>query len=235
MLTKRLNSLGMVRAVIVVMAALAAIMMASNAFAQNFPARPEGPVLDAANVLSPAQEQQLDQELRAYNKSTGRAVIVATVTSLDGEPIETYTRQLAENWGIGGKDTEEGVLFLVAPKERQLWITTARGVQTTLTDVMAGRIIRNDVVPRFKAGDMAGGIIGGTSQIIQVLNMDPAQAKAIAEAEAAARKKSEEVSGGTIASAVFWIVMIVFFVGVFGRGGKGRRYRGSGSGAALPP
>ncbi|MXO66793.1 hypothetical protein GRI91_13590 [Altererythrobacter endophyticus] len=192
--------------------------------------------MDAANVLAPAQEQQLDQQLRAYNAQTGRAVIVATVPDLGGEPIDTYTRQLAENWGIGGAETEQGVLFLIAPKERELWITTARGVQTTLTDVMAGRIIRNDVVPRFKQGDMAGGIMAGVSGIIQVLNMDPADAAAIAEAEAAAKKKAGNADGGTIASAIFWIFMIGMFMLAFGRGGRGRRYRRRGGlgGAELP-
>jgi uncharacterized protein len=90
------------------------------------PPRPQGPILDQANLLPPADEAALDQRLRAYNASTGRAVIVATVSSLDGLDEVNYGQELAEAWGIGGENTEQGVLLLVAPKERRVRIATAR-------------------------------------------------------------------------------------------------------------
>src|SRR5688572_18078384 len=86
----------------------------SGAFAA-LPPRPAGPILDQANLLPPAEEAALDQRLRVYNASTGRAVIVATVASLDGMDEVTYGQELAEAWGIGGENTEAGVLLLVAP------------------------------------------------------------------------------------------------------------------------
>ena len=199
------------------------------------PPRPAGPVLDQADVLPPAEEAALDQKLRAYNATTGRAVIVATVSSLDGLDEVTYGQQLAEAWGIGGKETEQGVLLLVAPKERRLRIATARGGQYDgFNDILAARIIRDTITPRFKAGDMAGGITAGVDAIITDLNRTPAEAKAIAEAETAARAQDSRGSkGGTIGGFIFWAFMIVVFMGVFGRGGRrGRRY---GSGGGINP
>lgn len=207
-------------------AAFLALLMAlvSSAAWAQLPARPEGPVADYANVLSAADKATLDAKLRGYNQATGRAIIVATVPSLDGEEIEPYAQRLAEAWGIGGAESENGVLLLVAPAERKLRIHTARGVQERMTDIMSGRIIRDTIVPRFKAGDMSGGIVAGVDAIIAQLDMDPAQAKAIEEAQIAAeRARGDE--GGFPIGALFWLVFVfLFFVlPALSRGGRRRR------------
>lgn len=207
---------------------LALLAIAATPALGALPPRPAGPVLDQANVIPDAEEAALDAKLRAYNQATGRAVIVATVGSLDGQAVEEYTRKLAEIWNIGGDKTEEGALLLVAPNERKLWITTGRGVQERLTDALTGRIVRDTIAPRFKAGDFGGGITAGVDAIIAQLDRAPADAKAVAEAAAAAGKQG----GGDKAGAggvIFWIVLILFFMFLFGRGGRrGRRYSGGG-------
>jgi uncharacterized protein len=216
----------LLRSIYLCLAVIAAMTTATASAA--LPARPDGPILDAANIIAPADKAALDAKLRAYNQATGRAIIVATVPSLDGEEVEVYTRNLAEHWGVGGKETENGVLLLIAPNERQMWIATARGVQERLTDIMSGRIYRDVIVPRFKAGDLSGGIVAGVDAIIAQLDMDPAQAKAIEEAEMARRAQGANEAAPAIAGILFWIAMIVFFAFVFGRRGRGRRYRGHG-------
>ena len=188
------------------------------------PARPAGPIYDGAHIIAPADAAALDAKLRAYNQATGRAIIVATVPSLDGQSIEDYSQQLAESWGIGGKESENGLLLLVAPTERELRIATARGLQERMTDIMSGRIIRDTIVPHFKQNDYSGGIVAGVDAIVQQLDMDPAQAKAIEEAEKARQANSD--NGGSLGSAIFWILLIVFFMFVFGRGRRGRSYGG---------
>ena len=207
------------------------LLLAGNIADAATPPRPAGPVLDQAGVLPPAEEAALDQKLRAYTATTGRAVFVATVSSLDGLDEVTYAQQLAEAWGIGGAETEQGVLLLVAPKERRVRIATARGVQYDgFNDILAARIIRDTITPRFKAGDMAGGIAAGVDAIIADLNRTPAEAKAIAEAEAAAKAQDTSGEGGTIGGFIFWIAMIGVFMVVFGRGGRrGKRYSRSGN------
>jgi uncharacterized protein len=213
--------------------ALLAALAGAPAAAQDFPSRPAGPIYDGANIISDGEEQLLDARLRDYNRTTGRAIIVATVPSLDGEEVEPYARKLAEHWEIGGKESENGLLLLVAPNERQMWISTARGLQERMTDIMAGRIYRDVIVPRFKAGDMSGGIVAGVDAIVAQLDMDPAQAKAIEEAEAARQANMAKEAAPVLAGVVFWIVMIIVFAVVFGRRARGRRYRGSGVAGAV--
>ena len=211
-----------------VLASLTLAMTGTSTLAE-LPPRPNGPVLDAAGIIPDADEAALDAKLRGYNKDTGRAIIVATVPSLDDQPVGDYAQQLAESWDIGGAESEQGVLFLVAPTERKIRIHTARGVQERFPDVLAGRIIRETVTPRFKAGDMSGGINAGIDAIIAQLNRDPADAKAVAEAAAAAAAKArgnrDGASGGAV---VFWIVMILLFMLMFGRRGRRRGYHRSG-------
>jgi uncharacterized protein len=222
------------RKLLVVWLALLAALAGAPAAAQDLPPRPPGPVYDGANIISDGEEQLLDQRLRDYNRTTGRAVIVATVPSLDGLEIEPYAQELAETWGIGGAETQNGLLFLVAPNERRMRIATARGLDVRMTDIMSGRIIRDVITPRFKAGDMSGGIVAGVDAIIAQLDMDPAEAKAIEEAELAAQADAADDAAPAFAGMIFWVVMIVFFALVFGRrGARGRRYGGSGIGNVL--
>lgn len=208
--------------------ALLAALAGAPAVAQDLPPRPTGPIYDGANIIDDGAQQQLDAKLRAYNEATGRAIIVATVPSLDDLDVEAYAQQLAEAWGISGKETENGLLFLVAPSERRMRIHTARGLQERMTDIMSGRIIRDVVTPRFKDGDLSGGIVAGVDAIIEQLDMDPAQAQAIEEAERARRAETAGNAAPALAGVAFWIVLIVIFAVVFGRGARGRRYRGRG-------
>jgi uncharacterized protein len=213
--------------------ALLAALAGAPAVAQDYPPRPDGPVYDGANIISDGEEDLLKARLSDYNRTTGRAIIVATVPSLDGLEIEPYAQGLAEGWGIGGKDSENGLLFLVAPNERRMRIATARGLDDRMTDIMSGRIIRDVVTPRFKAGDLSGGIVAGVDAIVAQLDMDPAQARAIEEAEAARQAEMASDAAPAIAGVVFWIVLIIVFATVFGRRARGRRYRGSGVGGAV--
>jgi len=214
--------------------ALLALVLAGQAVAQELPSRPQGPVYDGANVIDPAAEAQLDQRLRNYNRETGRAVIVATVPGLNGLDIVTYSQQLAESWDIGGAETEEAALLLVAPQQRELRIATGRGVQARFTDAISGRIIRDVIVPRFRQNDYSGGIVAGADAMIETLDADPATLAAIEEAEAAARQNQPGQQGPGIGSIIFWIAMIAGFMMIFGRGGRGRRrHRRYGMGSSV--
>lgn len=217
------------------LAALFALLLAfvSQAAWAQLPARPEGPIADYANVLTAEDAATLDARLRDYTRTTGRVIIVATVPSLDGEEIEPYGQKLAESWGIGGRESQNGVLFLVAPSERKVRIASARGLDQRLTDIMSGRIIRNVVVPRFKAGDMSGGIVAGVDAIIQQLDMDPAQSRAIEEAQVAAERARQD-EGGFPIGGLFWLLFLFLFfiLPMLRGGGRRRRSRSPWGGAA---
>lgn len=192
----------------------------------ELPARPEGPILDAAQILPAQSEAQLDQRLRAYNQKTGRAVMVVTVPSLEGEDIASYGPALGRAWGVGGKESDQGLILLVAPTERKLRIEVGYGLEQFMPDVLAGRIVRDVIRPRFKADDYPGGINAGIDAIITQLDRDPADAKAMAEAAAAAEANREVRDNPSIGGVIFWLILILLLMSVFGRRrGRGRAYR----------
>ncbi|MGH6787406.1 MAG: TPM domain-containing protein [Novosphingobium sp.] len=207
---------------------LAILTFAGSPALAKLPERPAGPVYDGASIIPDADEAALDAKLRAYNQATGRAVLVVTVSSLDGEEIETYGSNLGQAWGVGGKDTDQGVILLVAPADRKLRIEVGYGLEEFMPDALASRIVRDTIVPRFKADDYPGGIAQGVDAIVAQLDRDPAEAKAIAEAAAAARSSDRGVEGIRFGSVIFWIVTLVFFISLFGRRGRGGGVRRSG-------
>ena len=200
-----------------------------------YPARPAGPVLDQAQIIPDAEEAALDAKLRAYTQRTGRAIVVATVSSLEGETVEMYAVNLFEAWGIGGKESDQGLLFLIAPTERKVRFETGYGLHAIFPDVLAGRVIRNEVTPRFKSGDMVGGINAGVDSVITQLDRTPADARAVAEAAAAAeaQRSSSSSDGIGIGGVVFWVVLILFFMLMFGRRRRGVRRSGIDPGVIL--
>ena len=162
--------------------------------AQDYPPRPNGPVYDGADIISPATEAALDQRLRAYNRETGRALVVATIPSLDGAPLESYATGLFANWGIGGAERDQGLLLLVARDDRKMRIEVGYGLHPYFGGIMAGRVIRDDITPRFKAGDFDGGIVAGIDAITAHLAKSPEEAAAIEEAARAA--EAQQGNGG---------------------------------------
>lgn len=126
-----------------------------------------GRVVDEAQLLTRAQEQQLSGRLAALEKKTARQIVVATVSSLQGKAIEAYSLCLANHWKIGRARHDDGVLLLVAPTERKVRIEVGRGLETALTNEEARLIIDQTILPAFREGSMAKGIADGTSAIIR--------------------------------------------------------------------
>jgi uncharacterized protein len=142
--------------------------------APNFPAL-TGRVVDQANVIPPATRVDLDVKLADLEMKSGIQLVVATVSSLDGEEIEPYANALFRNWKLGQKDKNNGVLLLVAPKERRVRVEVGYGLEGTLTDALSKVIITNAIAPRFKAGDYGDGVTRGVDDIITVLTTDASE------------------------------------------------------------
>jgi uncharacterized protein len=128
-----------------------------------------GRVVDAAEVLRPETRQKLAAELKAHEERTTNQVVVLTVPSLEGESVEDFARQVFEAWKLGRRDKDNGVLILVAPSDRKMRIEVGYGLEGSLPDAVAGRIIRNQMTPRFKANDFDGGISAGAGAVVAVL------------------------------------------------------------------
>lgn len=206
-------------------------LVATTAQAQTFP-KFSGLVVDAADVLPPEQETQVRQRLEALQQQTGRQLVVATIPDLQGYPIEDYGYRLLRAWGVGLKDANNGAILLVAPGERKVRVEVGYGLEPVLTDAFSGNVIRQDIIPRFKAGDLPGGVVAGADALAEQLARPDAEAKAkVAEAartfDAAQRGRTRE-QGNVPIGLIFWGILgfavLMSFVG--GRGVKGRRYRG---------
>ena len=224
-------TLRLLRHVLLVLAGL--VGLASAAYAQDYPPRPDGPVYDGANILSAGTKAALDQRLRAYNAETGRAIIVATVPSLGGASIETYATTLYTNkWGIGGKERDAGLLLLIAPTERKMRIEVGYGLHGWFGGIMAGRVINDVIAPRFKEGNFDAGVTEGVDAILAHLAKAPEDAIAIEEAAKAAQAQKSRSDGGFPFGALIWFAFIFFFflLPILSSIGRRRKYRSRGAG-----
>jgi uncharacterized protein len=147
-----------------------------------------GRVVDLAHVLSGQEAAQLSDGLKAHEEKTGNQVTVLILPSLEGEPLEDFSHRVATSWKLGQKGTDNGVLLLVVLKERKLRIEVGYGLEGTLTDLRSARIIRQEIVPRFKAGDIPGGVRAGTEAILKTIEgtyqADEASHRSAAESDA---------------------------------------------------
>ena len=168
-------------------------------------------VVDAAGVLSFAQQQELIAKLSAYEKESSDQIVVATVPSLNGMDIETYANRLYRAWGIGQKTENNGILLLVAPTERKVRIEVGYGLEGTVTDALSAIIIQNAIIPEFRNGDYGAGIIKGTDDILQVLRGEGAELQARAK-----RNQKEAADQTDWVEVIFLIFWISIFFGGFG-------------------
>jgi uncharacterized protein len=204
-------------------ALLLILQLAAPAFAQ--PAFPKlaGRVTDAAGVLPADTVAALTAKLKALEDSTGTQLVVATVPDLQGYEIDEYGYQLGRAWGIGQKGTNNGAILLVAPAERKLRIEAGYGLEGVLTDSVASQIIRRAIVPRFKAGDIAGGVVAGTDQLIALLQLPPdQQAAAAAQAKTGTAGEDDRPGWG----ALVWLIIIIVWITIASRRGSRGRSRG---------
>jgi uncharacterized protein len=128
-----------------------------------------GRVTDAAEILNPAQESALTAKLEEFERKTKHQMVIVTVPSLGGQDIAIYTRDLANRWGIGREDQDDGVVLLVAPNERKVRIAVGYGLEQTLTQPVCAQIIKEEMIPRFSKGDLPGGVDAGTDALMAIM------------------------------------------------------------------
>jgi len=203
---------------------LALLALAAPVTAQTFPAL-TGRVVDQAHLLTPAQVVDLTSKSEALEAQSGRQFVVATVNSLEGYPIEDYAYRLGRDWKIGSAKNNDGVLLLVAPNERKVWIATGYGAGGFLTDAMSGVIIRENILPHFKQSppDYGGGIEAGSDAIIKQMSLPPDEAaKNVAAAQQSERQRQTR---STVLPGAFWFMIVGFLLLSMFRRSAGRRYR----------
>lgn len=127
---------------------------------------PTGYVNDRATLLSSGVRSQLEQQLRKFDQQESTQIAVLIVTSLEGDTIEQAAVRIFEQWGIGTSEADNGVLLLIAVADRKLRIEVGYGLEGRLTDLIAGRIIRDKISPHFRNNDFDQGVTSGINAIM---------------------------------------------------------------------
>ncbi len=179
-------------------------------FGQDFPAQPNQLVNDYTNTLSTEQVQRLERKLVAFDDSTSTQIAVVIMQSTGRYDIADYGVRLAQRWGIGGKEHNNGILLLVALGDRAVTIQTGYGVEGAVPDAIAYRIIENEIKPAFRQADYFTGIDRATDALM-----------AYTKGEYTAPPR-EDGEGGAIGSFVLLFIIIIVLVALFGRGGGGK-------------
>jgi uncharacterized protein len=203
-----------------VLLGLALLVPPAHAQAIDVP-RGTGWVNDYAHVLSASESVALEARLAAYEQQSTHEIALLTVPTTSGQPIENYALAVAREWKLGKPGKNDGALLVVAVQDRKLRIEVGRGLEGELTDLLSGRIVRDVIVPRFKAGDMPGGIRAGVEAMIAV-------AGGAGEKALPRERKTDGVGAGLgLLVLIFFVVIVIVMRRINGGGGGyGRRYRG---------
>lgn len=184
------------------------------ALAYTSPGRPTGFVNDFAGILSVQDKQSIEARLQSLRDSTSAQVAVVTVSSLGGDSVENYAVSLFQDWGIGEKGKDNGLLILVAPNEREVRIEVGYGLEGDITDLQAGLIVRNIIIPAFRDGDYSGGISKAVEAVSAVILKSP-EAQAYLENSGSAR--SSEMGIDPFAFFFFLIIILNVLSRVLGK------------------
>jgi uncharacterized protein len=134
------------------------LLLCFSLYAQNYPARPSGPVGDYAGIIDKADQEKITVVAQALWEQAGFALVVATVPSLDGMTIDDYAPELYKQWGIGKKGRDEGALVLLSLDPRKVRIEVGYGAEGYLNDALVGRMIDDYGVPAFRNNDFSKGL-----------------------------------------------------------------------------
>jgi uncharacterized protein len=176
-------------------------------------AQPElsGRVIDNASILSLSERQELQDLLKKHEQTTTNQIVIVTLPSLGDKSIEETALELGRMWGIGTKKNNNGIMFIIAPNDRQIRIEVGYGLEAILTDAQSKIIIERSILPYFRRGEYYQGIAEGTKAIISKLQAD----------ELPQPEQEQEQAEDENYIALFIFILFVFIIISFL--GRGRR------------
>jgi uncharacterized protein len=188
--------------------------------AQDFPEKQFPPRLvnDFAGMLNSGEINSLESKLVAFNDSTSTQIAIVTVSDLMGYEVADYAQRLAEKWGIGQQGLDNGILILVKPKTDdsmgQVTIAQGYGLEGAIPDLTCARIIDNEILPAFRAGDMYGGLDKATTILMQ-----------LASGEFSADEYGNPGSeAGAIAPFIIFLIIIIIIMFMRSTGGRNQKH-----------
>ena len=202
------------------------LLLTQISFAQfTIPEKPslQTSVYDYANVLSATEKEQLEEKLIKYSDSTTTQIVVITIESLKGDDVSQVATRWGQTWGIGGTEKDDnGVIVLLAKAEKKIAINPGYGLEDRLTAGLGGEIIRNIIIPEFKAGSFYKGLDKGTDALIDVF-------KGKYKDE---RKKAKQKNDFPVLPFIIIIVVILVLLSR-NKGGGGNSGNSGGGGPSL--
>lgn len=183
-------------------------------------------VYDYAELLSGGEKASLENKLKRYQDSTSTQIVVAIIETTKGESIGLLTPKWGHKWGVGQEGKDNGVMIVLAVKDRKIWISPGYGAENKLTAGIVGQITRNRIIPFFKKGDYYGGLDEGVNSIIEVLS---------GEFTGERRRSSKGMPFGVIMFLVIFFIVLISIISNNKRNGGGGNHRGSrrSSGSSL--
>jgi len=181
---------------------------------KEIPAKPvpQKLVVDYTNTLAADQKAALEQKLVAFDDSTSTQIAVVLVETTGDRDIADYAVAMGRAWGIGNKEFNNGILLLVAKNDRKIWIATGYGLEGALPDILAKRIIENEIKPNFKGSDFYRGLDEGTDAIIAATK---------GEYNAPDNYGRRNGNGKRSVPGIFIILIVVILLSIFRRRGGG--------------
>ncbi len=222
---------------------LAVAIFASTALALDVPPPPTTYVTDKGGILDQNAAQALNEKLAAFEQRSGAQFIIYIFPTLDGEALEDFTIRCAERWKVGNKKYDNGLILFVFVKERKIRIETGYGLEPTITDAFASRVIREFIAPHFRQGDYAGGLNAAADALIAQIEHKQAP---VAPVQPRGRPASANAPCGSLIALLIFIFIIIAVASIISRsvpgcggcfwpllflgGGGGRTYGGGGWG-----
>jgi uncharacterized protein len=200
------------RRFILIVLAIATVPIVVMAYTS--PGKPTGFVNDFTNIINTQDKQAMEAKLQALKEKTSAEVSVVTVSSLENETIETYAVDLFQEWEIGVKGKDNGLLILVAPNNRQARIEVGYGLEGDITDLQAGRIVDNVMIPAFKAGDYSKGINGAVDAVVAVITNSPEATQYLEGTESTNSSQNQPLNSifSSILTFLFRNIFAVFLI-----------------------
>ncbi|AMY11405.1 hypothetical protein LuPra_04655 [Luteitalea pratensis] len=215
------------RGLVLALAGLLWVVSTASAAAQDVLPPLTRPVNDFANVIDPASEARLDDLIRRLQSATGDTIVVATRDAMAPFADE---RELAVKWyenggrGIGDKDKDAGILFVLLPKDRAVWIEVGYGLEGAITDGFSGSVSRELMAPAFREGRYGDGLVAGVTAVVERVAKE--RNVSLGDLPAAPRAQSRQGRGIPLWLLVLLLVLFLW-LSSRGGGGGGRRRRGS--------